>query len=424
MGPNAQRMENKALTPISGEESSSPEDVTRVLHNVRAAFAGLLHSAGADPSQTRETARQLGLSRGLIWRVSTIVASDDMAVVAQKIPTRESVERLCRACGERGASSESIENTRAAVREFEDTVKRFSGDRKSLAMILSSVTSKDITDQQEPARKLAYQANSTIWGTQARVQLQSCFIAPSGNDESGTVDYASVSALIGIRRLRSVSWPVYVAAVRADEGQSLAFTYEPIDRASAMPEGPPLLMDYCSLPLPEIRALPLEAGTVYSLAEGPIGNAGIATVAFGIISRRGQTRYRSANDEVVNFGTYMHTPVERIVMDLFVHCDLGLPLPPDVMLIDRMLHPHQEGISIEEAERKRMPISVGPRELSPGLTSSVTPQIPWYPRLLHDVYERGGWSPDDFRGYRLEMNYPPNPTALVFGLKKPERPVE
>jgi len=409
--------------PIAGDENLSPEDVTRMLHSIRAAFADLLHSVGADLSRSRETARQLELSRGLIWRVSTIVASDDMAVVAQKMPTRESVERLCRACGAQGASTESIENTRAAVREFEDTVKRFSGDRKSLAMILSSAASKDITDQQEPARKLAYQANSTIWGTQARVQLQSSFIAPSSNNEIGTVDYASVSALIGIRRLRSVSWPVYVASVRGDEGQSLAFTYEPIDRANAMPEGPPLLMEYCSSPLPEIRALPLESGTVYSLAEGPIGNPGIATVAFGIISRGGQTRYRSENDEVLNFGTYMHTPVERIVMDLFVHRDLGLPLPPDVMLIDRMVHPHQEGISVEEAERKRMLISVDPRELSPGLASSVTPQIPWYPRLLNDVYERGGWTPDDFRGYRLEMNYPPNPTALVFGLKKPGRPV-
>ena len=423
MSSTAQPDHGKEPTRTVPEQNVTPEHIRRVLNDVRAAFADLLHSAGVDPAKTRATARQLELSRGLIWRVSTVIISADMAVGAQKIPTAGSIETLCRACGMRGASTENIDRTRAAVREFEDTVKLFSSDRKSLAMILSSMASENITDQQEPARKLAYQANSTIWGTQARVQLQSSFIAPSGNDESGTVDFASVAGLIDIRRLRSVSWPVYVAAVRADKGQSLAFTYEPIDRASSGPEGPPLLIEYCSSPLPEIRALPLEAGTLYSLAEGPIGNAGIATVTFGIISRRGQTRYRSENDEVVNFGTYMHTPVERIVMDLFVHRDLGFPLPPDVMLIDRMVHPHQEGISIEEAERKRMPISVCPRELSPGLTSSVTPQIPWYPRLLNDVYERGGWSPDDFRGYRLEMAYPPNPTVLVLGLKKPERPV-
>ena len=393
-----------------------------MLHDVRAALADLLHSAGADPAKTRATARQLELSRGLIWRVSTVIASTDMAVVARKIPTAGSIETLCRACEMRGASTETIDRTRAAVREFEDTVKHFSGDRKSLTMILSSTASENTTDQQEPARKLAYQANSTIWGVQAQVQLRSCFVAPSGTDGRGALDYASVAGLIGVRRLRSISWPFFVAGWRNDKGEAIANTYEPIDRASTALEEPPILPEFCSSPLPEIRQVLLEKETVYELAEGPIGNAGITTIVVGTISQRSQTQYQCEYDEVLNFLTYMHTPVERIVMDLFLHRDLEFPLPPDVMLIDRMVHPHSEGISIEEAERKRMPVSVVPRELDFGPASAVIPQMPWYPELLRNVYERGGWSPDDFRGYRLEMAYPPNPTALVLGLKKPERP--
>ena len=384
----------------------------------------MLHSAGVDPFKTRATARQLELSRGLIWRVSTLISSTDMAVVIQKIPTVESVETLCRACGKRGASTESIERTRAVMQKLEDTVKLFSGDRKSLAMILSSTATENITDQQEPARKLAYQANSTIWGTQAQVQLQSYFIAPSGNDGNGTIDCATVSGMVGIRRLRSVSWPLHVTSMRYDEGEAIECVYEPIYRESTAPEGPPTMVEYCSSPLPEIRKIPLDTGTVYELVEGQIGNPGLTTIIFGTIFRGNQSQYHSEHDEVLNLVTNMHTPVERIVMDLFIHCDLEFLLPPHVMLIDRMVHPHSTRISIEEAERKRMPISSEPRELDLGPASCLTSQMPWYPKLLRDVYERVGWSPNDFRGYRLEMTYPPNPTVLVLGLKKPERPRE
>ncbi len=419
----AQPNHGTAVTRVAPQQDLSPEHVRRVLHDVRAALADLLYSAGVDPSKIRETARQLDLNRGLIWRVSTVIASADMAVVAQKIPAAESVEALCLACGKRGASTESIEYTRAVLQEFEDTIKRFSSDRKSLAMILSSTANENITEQQEYARKLAYQANSTIWGTQAQVQLHSCFIAPSGNGEYESLDCATVAGLIGIRRLRSVSWPVYVTSMRNDEGDAITCTYEPIDRAITAPDGPPIMAEFCSSPLPEIRTIPLDTKTVYELVEGPIGNPGITSIVFGTIMRRSQPRYRREHDEVLNFGTYLHTPAERVVIDLFIHSDLEYPLPPYVMLIDRMVHPHDERISIEEAERKRMPMTLLPRELGLGPASCLTPQMPWYPKLLRDVYGRGGWSPDDFRGYRMEMNYPPNPTVLVLGLKKPERPV-
>ena len=74
---------------------------------------------------------------------------------------------------------------------------------------------------------------------QAQVQLRNCFIAASGNDGHGALGNASVAGLIGIRRLRSVSWPIHVAGVRTDEGDSVACTFEPIDKASAVSEGPP-----------------------------------------------------------------------------------------------------------------------------------------------------------------------------------------
>ena len=41
---------------------------------------------------------------------------------------------------------------------------------------------------------------------------------------------------------------------------------------------------------------------------------------------------------------------------------------------------------------------------------------------MERVCERLGWNLEDFRGYRVVMNYPPIPTVLILRYPLPERP--
>jgi hypothetical protein len=50
-----------------------------------------------------------------------------------------------------------------------------------------------------------------------------------------------------------------------------------------------------------------------------------------------------------------------------------------------------------------------------------TPHIAEYPRIVESVYDRLGWSAEDFTGYRFVMRYPPIPTLLVLRYDLPER---
>jgi len=173
---------------------------------------------------------------------------------------------------------------------------------------------------------------------------------------------------------------------------------------------------YCSTPLPEISGIETDRGTIYEVRGGAVGNLGATTVVCGSLSHKTLTSVAGEGDpELGRVGllTHLHTPVQHLLVDFFLHKDLTVASRPELLLIDRMQHPHATAITSEEAQRRRMPLTIGLRDLGPAPEGAVTPHAPWYPRMLQDVCERGGWNPDDLRGYRLEMAYPPNPTALV-----------
>jgi hypothetical protein len=106
----------------------------------------------------------------------------------------------------------------------------------------------------------------------------------------------------------------------------------------------------------------------------------------------------------------LHTPIERVMFDYFVHKDLQVPTPPRAQLLDRLAFPHANIES--DFERQSLPISETPFALSPGVSGALTPYIPWYPKLLDDVTNRIGQPMEDFEGSRFEMNYPPISTTL------------
>jgi hypothetical protein len=106
------------------------------------------------------------------------------------------------------------------------------------------------------------------------------------------------------------------------------------------------------------------------------------------------------------------------MLDTFVHKSLDMPGPPRVLLVDRLTRPH--GYNEDEIEREALPIEASVRRLGPGSAGAVTPHLPWYPRMVERVCSRLNFAPDDFLAHRMEMVYPPIPTALVARFQLPD----
>ncbi|MBX3360311.1 MAG: hypothetical protein KF705_02545 [Phycisphaeraceae bacterium] len=89
---------------LPDQTPASLGEVLNAFHAVRTSIAELMDAVGVDPNKTRESARLLGLNRGLAWRLSRVVREGDVPSVVGDVPGKQSIRKFISACRERGAA--------------------------------------------------------------------------------------------------------------------------------------------------------------------------------------------------------------------------------------------------------------------------------------------------------------------------------
>jgi hypothetical protein len=395
---------------------TSIETIRQSVHEARAALAMLLGSAGVDATKTRESARTLNVNRGMVWRVSRVIGAEDDVTAATHLPGAVGLERLLEACRRQGASEEVLESARSTVRKFHEVVQRHSGDRRTLEILLANAGEESTSANMEGARRAMFEGGCAVWGVRAEVRLRSMFLAPNAADPT-MLDQADVAGYAGLRRLRPVPWPMSYKAVYTDAGSSDAPPEEPIDVAGAYDSSLPLIREFCVPSDLSIKAVVTQRATRHELPVLSSGGAEATTCVFGTVHRRIYPARRTPECRLVGALVVMDTPVERVILDTFVHKSLEIDGSPQVILVDRLTRPH--GYNADEIESEALPIAAAIRRLGPGSAGAVTPHVSWYPRLVERVCARMGYRSDAFEAYRMEMVYPPIPTALLARFELP-----
>lgn len=396
--------------PIANELATGAtiEDVLTAFHCVRASIAQLFEAVGADPTKTRESARALGLNRGLAWRLTRVVRFEGDPAAVSDVPGQQSMLRFLEACREQGAPEPRIAAAAEAVAAYESAVGSCAGDRKTLAMLMANRPAHDTSGEQERARRKLFEGACAVWGVQASVRFVTVFVFPSREDPD-QLSAGHVTGYVSLRRLVSRPWPMSYEAVHDSEGRPTPFVKEPLDPTGSGEGELQLLKAFCTPAKPRIEVHQSGGFKRFDLAAGPVGNEGMTTCVFGSYLKDLYPRY-SDTPNTAGFMVLQQTPVERLVFDMFVHRDLGLTAPPDAVLLDRLTFPH--GADEAEFPRQALPMSERPATLTASLDGALCPSIPWYPRLLGAVTERVGHPIEAFTGSRFEMAYPPISTVL------------
>jgi hypothetical protein len=254
---------------------------------------------------------------------------------------------------------------------------------------------------------------------QAKLQLCVNIVSPS-NESADWADVAWLSGLVDFRRLRGdVCWTIASARKADDAGSVLPLgNVTPLDPHFATDGLAPLLGEWCSQPLPEIRTQVSSDGLVrYQLVEGPIGNTAATTCVIAILGRRFVRRTRTAGDTIGEHNVRLYTPVELVVHDLFIHRALTYAMRPEGLLYSQLpnLSSYPEG----GRDQGLLPMPERILDLGGGPPDVVLPEFPRYRRMIQSVFEATTWDPRDFHGFRLRMRYPPIPTMGVMRYELP-----
>lgn len=409
-------MENTLLTPGAGVRPFA-DHARAVVRAVRGAFSELLTSVGADPQAPQEFGRQFDLNKNLAWKISKIIQTDDPSVALLQMPGPSGIKIFLGRVERAGAGANVLETARQAVSAYEDLIRVHSGDRATLDIMASELSAAGRQQRDEYHRKLLFQGASYVWGVQARVMLKVGVVGLSS--ETGLLDFASVSALIDFRRFRpDVAWVMATRRSRNDDGSDMATSAsEPIDTRHVGQV--PLMADFCSQPLPELRRVLSPTGVDFELVEGAVGNAGTQTCVVGAIQRR-IPYYRMPENEWGEHTVICDTPAELLIVDLFMHEQFKFAIPPEVALYSEL------GAAVpypgRGRERHRLPLSEQLADLGTGPLLLATPEVPRYRQMVQTVFDRVGWNPTHFHGFRMKIAYPACPTALVLRYPLPEAP--
>ncbi|MCC5786397.1 MAG: hypothetical protein JJU33_06840 [Phycisphaerales bacterium] len=377
----------------------------------------MLLIAGADPSDPRAISECLGLNKGLAWKISKIVQAEDPFVVLQQMPGAPGLRMFVRANERAGVGDKPLGAVKEAIAEYDRMITLHSGDRATMEIMGSTLSPSSRQQIDEQHRKQFFQGASSIWGVQARTILKLGLVGPSDHK---TLDFVSINALIDLKRLRQVaSWPLAVRHAINDDGTQMTTNrIEAIDGRFSGPDDPPLMADFCSQPLPEILTRTSDGQSSFELAGGRVGNTGAMTCVFGTVQRSDIPFFATPENQWGGQIASCDTPAELLIMDMYVHSSLPFPMPPEAVWQSHMsaLPPPLEQDPIQ------LPLHERVQDLGSGPLPVATPEVKAYNKLARAAFDRVGWDPSEFRGFRIKLVYPPCPTSLMLRYPLPERP--
>lgn len=387
-----------------------------VAQRVRRALAELVAGVGADATKPQLLARRLGLDKNLAWKASKIVTDENPLTAIPRLPGRSGQRILLDAFADAGASKASLDAARDAMAEVEKMMEKHAGNRETLEMMLAGLSPRGQAERDEAHRRMSLLGNSATWGVQARAQVSAHFLAPA--KEAGRIRLACVCGLVDFRRLRAdVPWAVATVRMIHDDGSSRGEGWLPLDPRSK-PPGPPIMVDYCSDPLPPLRVAKGRAGAVrYELGEGAVGNAGAATCITGWESSVTESQWRTPEDRYGENFVHLYTPAEVLLHDLYVHESLEFAMQPTVHLYSAL--PGGPVYPADGRDRGLLPLNEEILDMGspPDLT---TPELPRYAPMIEAAIGQMGFRVGEFRGFRVRLRYPPIPTLLVYRYELPE----
>ena len=407
------------MTPNTLLHKDFEHECRVAFNDLRAALIELYASAGADPGSPQDIARRFGVNKTLTWNISKVVSSTDPLATLPNVPGSAALRSLLVAMQQDGAAAEAADRVQRAASTLEQVVEMHVGDRGTLELIIDGM-GRNRGDHLEVSRKLAFRGNSGLWGVQSKTRLMTVFLAPNV-DAPDMMDIAIARGYIGFRRLRSdVRWPIFQLRGWGEEGGPMTSPWQPLEEWDDRPNGLPLMRRFSTVDASAIEEVRTTRGIDYVLAPGPIGNSGAVDCFVSDCERAAVGKYRTDVDTTGEFGATISAPTERLIFDLLAEESLDFALTPEVRAFSGIFMERSEDTTPADLVPIPVPQNVTALPGRPPVVAN--PNVPRYSEIVSFVQQRMRWKPEQFRGCRFELTYPPMGSTVLLRFKLPSRP--
>lgn len=408
----------------SGKSVGGGEPATVLTASERAAAAelgrrlatelrSLLAHVPAEHQGASAMGRFLRIDRNTCQRVIASTAGDDHdEAVLVRLPGIEGLGQFLDAVETRlknGAVGEQVAAVRAAVRALERLIDRLGGSQRRLRQRLEADLERSADPAAAPSdspakRQALFRAAAEVVGRWSDAVVSVVMIRPVPGQPDLT-EAVRTRAYVG-HTWRPGAVPLEIGessvpqlAVRRDEA-----AHQTLEHRPARGHTPDLLLnEFCTKPWPRMTSRALGDRTVHVVDADEPPQEGVCDIVLSVRRSTPDRHPALAKPPVGEVSLLVTFPARRLVLDVFLHKDLADRCTPSCEL---HLYSPAGGPGGLARWSTRLPGGASMEPLGAGLRRAASTAYARHEELTAHVFERVGWNPAEFVGYRCDTAYP------------------
>jgi hypothetical protein len=368
--------------------------------SLREAVRSVLNAVPGEPRRPLDLARALGLNKDLASRILSAVQKRDDLAVTHFIPGPAPLREFFRAAIAHSVDKTLVRAAEDVVREFDTLIRTEAGDRAALDAVISAWLPEARERFETGAKQAMFRGSASIKGVMAETALTTILAHPSADPNDFACDGVAVCSLIGLRRLRPEA-VVQITDVAHAKTTSLRRDSRAVDQL-----GGPLLEQFCTQPLPEIRLSEQGDRVHYLLGDHAVGLRAAVDITIAQVFHGMLRRFQRPGEHRKRF-TYANVeqPAKTLYFDMLLHEDIWPGQEPELRIYDTTTNgvadPNDPGRDVDLLD-----VSESIQPLGQGLARFRISGVPNYTELLEFVCQGMGWNGAAFRAYRCRIQYP------------------
>ena len=409
--------------PSSETQSTLEERVRSVADDLRDHLDPIVHEiAGSRPRPSRLVS-ELDIDKSLASRLTRALRTVDPLEFMHLLPSPTGLGIFLAAARSAGISRDVCRAAEDSVDHFRFLLEALPGGRGTLDAAISTSSGEARERTERNAKQAVYKAMSYLVGIRCESIATMFAIRPAADGRM--VDAIDIHQRVGIRRLRPTA-PLGVSSMRLHppiNGKTPLPFMETLDGALISEIQNYFLPEFSSPDLPEFHAFTEGSVITTALSETDPPLESPLDLTSAMVIRNVMERYRTERIHDEWRGYLLHLPCKTMVRDVFIHEDLYPGVVPDITLhipspkgAETVRHPGLHG------KLNTLDLAIPVESLGPGMNGIAIRGIRRYPELVHEAFEKTGWNPTKFRGYRTRVTYPVPMTLMTWWFSLPERP--
>lgn len=389
--------------PLTPDEAGLCDRVAGRLHADLSRLVGQLPL----PAQSGSgMARHLDVVRNTTQRVVHALrdASPSLQTLV-KLPGVKGLEQLLDAMGKAGLDAGDIELAQVAVRQFDQLIETLAGSHAKLIGRITSAGGGEVMTSLAAmeARQLLFESAVGVTGRRAEVSISLYAFRRSASNPD-KLQRAIASGVLQTTVMPG-GMPVVIRVgdtIEWDDPEKRSMKL--LDDSTPHGRTPEaLLRAFTTHPLPTVSS----QGTADNMVQviDPTGLDGPQTLDV-ITAARSDHPYLDPRTERLNLDevwSLVNCPCRRLLFDVYLHRDIERLVRPRVEAL--MWYPN---LSSPGGQKwlTRFPSQPRLELLGEGIGNARAASHGRHPELTRTLFERVGWNPGEFVGFRCEVEYP------------------